>query len=181
MSTPISFQRILPSPYPPQMMGPSVWQLGLNTRIDPITRNVLLNYPLIESLVKSGASVIQPLYTLLNSSMNTLQIIEGLYLAQRLAEEKAPQIKQLYMATTRFHYSQDPLIQIYLAGFYRKLKAPETFGPMASMFLRQAQYPFPQYPSTLNPLEEMGGTLLQQIAEQTADVLQKRGQPLSSQ
>lgn len=157
----------------PRQILPHVGLLGTATRIHPHNSNVLMNLPLIEALARQKGAVVQPLGRLLYSSMHRLQIIEGLYLAQRLAELKAPGVKSLYAATTRFQYSTDPLVQVYLAGFYRKLNVPESFGPMLEMLVRQAQQP-PRYQPGLNPMEEVGGTILQQLAEHSAAEVLKR-------
>lgn len=160
---------------PPRPLAPYVWQLGLKARIHPYTGNVVLNYPLIESLAKHRQHVIPPLFQLLSSSMQPMQIVEGLYLAQRLAETKTPGVQQLYAAAARFNYTNDPLIQVYLAGFYRKLNVPEAFGPMLEMALRHAQQPrTTPFQVGLNPMEEVGGTLLQMMVERTADEVVKR-------
>lgn len=167
--------RFCAKPMPMVPVETYVWRLGVSTRLDPQNGNVLLNFPLIESLVKYRKAVIQPLFKLLQSSTNGYQIIEGLYLAQRLAEEKVKGVNALYPAAARFNYTQDPLIQVYLAGFYRKLDVPDSFGPLLEMAWRHAQQPRTQaFQTGLNPMEEIGGTLLQQIANHTARELAKR-------
>lgn len=146
---------------------PLLAQLGAGLRQDLWTKNLLLNLPLIERCVQEREAMIRPLYTLLSQSMSTPQIIEGLYLAQRLAEENVAGVRSLYAAAARFNTTTNPYIQVYLAGFYRKLNAPETFGPMLAMFMREAMQSAP-VTAPFDPLEEIGGTLLQQIANTAA-------------
>ncbi len=171
-SSPPIFRPFAPTPMP---IAFYVWKLGTGTRLDPRTGNLLKNTALIESLVKHREKVLQPLAQLLNQSMHPYQISEGLFLAQRLAEEKAPGVKTLYAAAARFNQTTDPLIQVYLAGFYRALKIPDTFGPMLEMLIRHSQQPQASMQSApFNPIEEVGGTVLQQIAEHTAQEVLKR-------
>lgn len=143
---------------------PSIWQLGTQTVINPYNGFVQMNLPLIETFVRQGQSIIPTLYQLLNQSMQPNQILEGLYLAQRLAEEKTPHVRSLYASAARFNDTTNPLIQVYLAGFYRKLNVPESFGPMLEMLIRNAQQPkSAAIQAGLNPAEEIGGTILHQI------------------
>lgn len=152
-----------------------VWQLGTETKTDPANGNLLMNMPLIEFLVEKNRAVISPLYQLLTTSENLYQIVEGLHLAQHLAAAKVPGVDTLYAAAARFNYTSNPLIQVYLAGFYRKLCLPESFGPMLEMLIRQAQQPRnSEFQEDLNPMEEVGGTILQHIAEFAAMEMAKR-------
>lgn len=155
----------------PASLNTAVGWLGYGCTRDPRTGNLNLNLRLIESLVQYRHAVVPALYQLLNTSSNRFQVIEGLYLAQRLAEEKVYGVRNLYAAAARFNQSTDPLILTYLAGFYRKLDVPESFGPMLGRLVALSQQPYPQ---GQNPLEEIGGTVLQQLASRTADELARR-------
>ncbi len=147
-----------------------VLQLGRSTRMDPATGNLWMNMPLIERLAQSGPRVVQPLYQLLQVSMETPQVVEALYLAQRLAEQHVPGVSALYAAAARFNQTRNPLVQIYLAGFYRKLNVPESFGPMLDMFIRNVLQPPAPIPGGIsNPQEEIGGTLLELIARKRSE------------
>ncbi|MEZ4574927.1 MAG: hypothetical protein R2857_08440 [Vampirovibrionales bacterium] len=51
------------------------------------------------------------------------------------------QLNSLFMATSRFHRTPDPLIQVYLAGFYRYLSGKAAYGPLLELFWQNAQTP----------------------------------------
>lgn len=144
----------------------------MTSPLDPYTGLMRLNTPLVEQLARQGPSVVDPLYQLLLTSPHRTQVAEGLYLAQRLAESKTSNVRKLYAAAARFNTTTDPLIQVYLAGFYRKLGVPESFGPMLAMLMRNSQQAVSSYvPNATQANEEVGGTLLQLLAEKTAEVM----------
>ena len=155
-----------PYTQPPMVYGNRyVAELGMNTRINPANGLVQLNNELIESLANQGTRVLPGLHQIFNTSPHRLQLVEGLYLAQRLAEKKTPGINQLYGSTTRLQFTTDPLLQVYLAGFYRKIDEPAAYGPMMEMMLRHSQRPVWErqreiQQTGINAVEEIGGTLL---------------------
>lgn len=169
--------RYIPSPATGYTTNPGatrrVSELGTATRINPVNGLVQINNELVESLAQQGTRILPELGQLLSTSVYRLQLIEGLYLAQRLAEKKTPGVNQLYANTSRFHFATDPLLQVYLAGFYRHIDEPAAYGPMMEMMLRHSQRPAWErqqeiQQTGINAVEEIGGTLLSQLARQSS-------------
>lgn len=151
--------------FPTPARSRQVGELGLSTQINPSNGLVQVNTDLIESLAQQGTRVLPELHQLLNTSNHRLQLVEGLYLAQRLAEKRVPGVNQLYASTTRLHLTTDPLLQVYLAGFYRHIDEPAAYGPMMEMMIRHSQRPLWErqreiQQTGINAVEEIGGTLM---------------------
>ncbi|MCA9808305.1 MAG: hypothetical protein KC476_10155 [Cyanobacteria bacterium HKST-UBA06] len=167
----------IPMPMAPLPMAPlpmaRLSQLGQSTRLDATSGLATLNTPLLDALSAHPLTVALPLARLLATSPDRLQVVEGLALAQRLAmaNRRQPnavlntQLNSLFMATSRFHRTPDPLIQVYLAGFYRYLSGKAAYGPLLELFWQNAQTPDTvrrQWP--YNPNEEIGGSMLEHVA-----------------
>jgi hypothetical protein len=144
-----------------------VSQLGAQATVG-MDGNVHLNGPLIDTLVNYREATPPVLYNTLANTYNLMTLVEGLYTAQRLAETRVSNVEMLYGATQRLHSHPHPLVQIYLAGFYRALNAPHTLGPLLSMLVKNAVMPGPPVPSAFDPQEEIGGAILDLIARKSA-------------
>ncbi len=134
---------------------------------------VHFNDSLINKIVSYGPESLPVLGVYLankikNPVTNRLAILEGLRTAEKLALAKTPGGDQLYPVVAPLNKTQDPLIQIYLAGLYRQLKLPHTFGPLVEMLIKDALLPH-QYRGVLNPMteasEEVGGAMLEMIVD----------------
>lgn len=153
--------------------------LGLSTRPDG---TLLPNEPLIQALIQYREAAVPVLSNILNQAgygipyPSVATIIETLYTAQRLAQTGV-NTESLYPAASRLNTHPDPLVQIYLAGYYRQLKEPAAFGPMLSTLINHAVTQYPHPLSSWNVSEEVGGTVLQQIANRTAEETVRRLQP----
>lgn len=158
-----------------QMQG-LVSQIGKQTALKP-DGNVFLNYPLIETIVRQRENAVPFLCQYLSGAQTMLTMVEGLYTAQRLAEERVQNVQMLYGVTQHWHNNPHPLVQIYLSGFYRKLNAPQSLGPLLSMLVKNAVTPGPAIPAAFNPQEEVGGAILDLIANKAADETLRRLQP----
>jgi hypothetical protein len=195
-------------PYNAYQLNPATWptnaassampisqlvnQLGQVTRRDPDTGLVKFNTPLIQSIVSSPRQALPPLNAFLSQAKQELQIVEGLYTAQQIAHLTQPtekaQLNGLYATVAkRFNDTNNPLIQTYLAGFYRELNEPSAFGPLLKMLARSGnpsasnkianlaagQWKYPD----INPAEEIGGALSSLIASQAAEKLYAKFYP----
>ncbi len=134
---------------------------------------VLFNEPLVAQIASYRDQAVPALSRLLQAvvpapEMYLPQVLEGLYLADRLAQYGVKSAANLAPVVAPLNTHPHPLIQIYLAGFYRKINRPETFGPMLSTLIRESMNPTPGTSPMMNPTEEVGGTLLQQIADKTS-------------
>lgn len=165
---------------PPSPLPGWIYQLGSQTQLgaDGLVR---LNLPLVETIVRFREAAVPLLCQFLAGTQNILAMAEGLYTAQRLAEERVSNVGMIYGVTKHWHTQPHPLVQIYLSGFYRKLNAPETLGPLATMLLRNALQPGPPIPPAFDPQEEVGGAILDLIAHKAADETMRRIQYLQAQ
>ncbi len=161
------------APTPPSLLAPPdpmalVARLGLQTQTQ-LDGRVLYNEPLAQSLANCREAAISPLKTLFQSASATLPMVEGLYAAEKMAELNVKGLEQLYPALARWNSHPDPMIQMHLARFYRKINEPKTFGPMLSTAVNYAVNMYPMSSSaSYNVTEEVGATLLEQIATRTA-------------
>lgn len=148
-------------------------QLGKTTRLQP-DGMVLFNNSLIDKIITAGPLAVPYLGTFLSDKIqqpvkNRLTIVEGLRTAEKMALANIPGVDKLYPAIAPLNQTTDPLIQIYLAGLYRRLKLPHTFGPLVKM-LRQTE-PSQAGGTVLDSTEELGGAMLELIADKVAERL----------
>ena len=149
-------------------------QLGMRTQIN-VNGVVQFNRPLIQQILPYREQALPYLYQYLSTVQNMQGFIEGVYAAEELAETGTQNVASLYPAVSRWNTNPDPLVQIYLAGFYRELNIPTTFGPMLATLINQSVNRYPMQSSPMyNITEEVGGTVLQQIADRTADEVIKQ-------
>lgn len=154
-----------------------VAQLGTQTRL-LMDGKVLYNEPLVQQLVQMGPMVVPALQNFFMSVNNIPALVEGLYVAEKLAS-RGVDTAAIAQSTARWNSHPDPLVQMNLARFYRKINNPGTFGPMMATLMNQAvnQYASLSLPN-YNVSREVGETVLDQIANRTADVLVQRLTPL---
>jgi hypothetical protein len=155
------------------MLERQIGKLGQSSQAHPLFQ---FNYPLIEAIVNQREQAVPVLYQhILQTPVEDVpKIVEQIYTAQRLAEAGVRGVEKLYGAVSRWNGHPDPYVQIYLAGLYRKLGLPETFGPLVAGLVREAVYHYPGRSLWLDPTEETGGAVLQLIAEKTAEETVKR-------
>lgn len=151
-----------------------IGQLGRQTVItgDNLVR---FNEPLVGQIASYGETAVPMLARFLSGTPSFHGLLEGLWTGQRLAQQGARNARILYGAVSQWNTHPAPLVQIYLAGLYRYLNEPASFGPMLATLMNRAltQYPL-QSSRDYNITEEVGGTVLQQIANRTADETVRR-------
>lgn len=146
-------------------------QLGRQTKIN-VNGYVEFNRPLIQQILPYREQALPYLYQYLSTVQHMPGFIEAVYTAEELAESGTQNVASLYPAISKWNTNPDPLVQIYLAGLYRELKIPTTFGPMMATLINQSVNRYPLQSSPMyNITEEVGGTVLQQIADRTADAV----------
>ena len=103
------------------------------------------------------------LTNILSKSQNEAEIVETLYIMDRMIENGTKGIDKLYPVFARFNNTQSPNIQTYLAGIYRKIQVPDAFGPLVKMLIQNSLKPYDpnQY---FDPNEEIGGAILSYLA-----------------
>lgn len=91
------------------------------------------------------------------------QVLESLYVLDKLIDNGVKGIDKMYPALARFNCTQSPNIQTFLAGIYRKTLIPDAFGPLCAMLLRNS---FAKKPlANFDPNEEIGGAILDYITK----------------
>lgn len=135
-----------------------VKQLGKHTNLHPQNKNYAeFNQPLVNKLVSYREYALPALANILNNSNDEKQICETLYTIDRMIENNVLGIKQMYPHMSRFNNTASAHIQVYLAGIYRKMLLPESFGPLMKMMIKNTISP----PRTnFDPTEEIGGAIL---------------------
>lgn len=145
-------------------------QLGVQAG-ERMAENGLLpiDEPLVEAIVAHGEEAILPLMAFFTHPQESVALAEGIYAAQRLAENGVKGVDTLYGPLSRYNASPDALIQIYLAGFYRTIDEPAAFGPLLGTLIHHSlrHYPAQGEPNT-NIIEEVGGAILQILARESA-------------
>ena len=96
----------------------------------------------------------------LKTAQDEGQITEGLYVLDRMIDNKVKGVEKLYPTISRFNDTASPNIQVMLAGIYRKTLVPDAFGPLNKMLLRQTFYPNSPF---FDPTEEIGGAILEYL------------------
>lgn len=101
----------------------------------------------------NGVNVIPYLEKTLQTSTDEKEIVETLYIIDRMIDKGVKGIPAMYPALAKFNYTDSPNIQAFLAGIYRKTQVPDAFGPLVSMLIRNSNnylspqpLPLPKHP-----------------------------------
>ena len=98
----------------------------------------------------------------LENPKNEDEIIEDLYILNRMLDEGERKVAELYPTLSKYNSTKNPNIQTFLAGIYRKTKVPDAFGPLCVMLIQNAINP--PYNCHFDPNEEIGGAILDYLA-----------------
>ncbi len=156
----------LPDSQQMQILGMTSW-LGILTQLE-IDGSVRYNEPLTSQLASYGTQAFPALKTLISVTTRLPAIREGFYTLEKMSDA-GTDITPMYPALERWNSHPDPGIQMHLARLYRRMNESRAFGPMISTLVNYAltQYPM-QSSSTFNVSEEIGITVLDQLARKTA-------------
>lgn len=118
----------------------------------------------VDYFVKQKQEALPFLKEILKYSNNEAQIVETLYILDRMCDEKVDGIKEMYPYLARFNQTGSANIQTFLAGIYRKTQIPDAFGPLVNMLIKNCQTPHNpnQY---FDPNEEIGGAILSYLSD----------------
>ncbi len=83
----------------------------------------------------------------LETSKNEEEIVEALYITDRLIDAGTKGIPAMYPLFAKYNNTKSPNIQVYLAGIYRKTQVPDAFGPLVKMLIQNSINPSPYPPS----------------------------------
>lgn len=155
----------------------AVSQLGTQTRL-ALNGSVFYNEPLVQQLIQMGPAAVPALQQFFQGVNNIPALLEGLYAAEKMAG-LGVNVSSLTASLRRWNSHPDPLVQMNLARFYRRINDPKTLGPVLATLINQAvnQYASLASPS-YNVSAEAGETVLDLIANRTADVVLQRLSPV---
>ncbi|MDD3435696.1 MAG: hypothetical protein PHC64_00935 [Candidatus Gastranaerophilales bacterium] len=133
----------------------------------------LFNQPKVSFFVSQGKRALPYLKHVLETSQDEGEIVEALYIIDRIAEKNTKGIPAMYPVLAKFNDTDSPNIQAFLAGIYRKTQVPDAFGPLVAMLVRNSVAKeregrlgfLPQQTTAqlFDPNEEIGGAILEYI------------------
>lgn len=127
----------------------------------------IFNQNRVNYFVNQKENALPYLTNVLATSQNEGQIVETLYIMDRMLDNGTKGIDKLYPVFSRFNTTQSPNIQTFLAGIYRKIQVPDAFGPLVKMLIQNSMQP--QNPNqAFDPNEEIGGAILSYVSDRWA-------------
>ena len=123
-----------------QNYRPMAGDFAVPTTLLPVgQRNYcLFNQNRVNFLVSQGKSSLPYLKDVLQTSKDEREIVEALYILDRMADKGVKGIPAMYPALAKFNDTKSPNIQVFLAGIYRKTQVPDAFGPLVAMLIRNS-------------------------------------------
>lgn len=117
----------------------------------------------VDVFVKNGERAIPKLTEMLKKAETEDEIVEGLYIADRMIDGGVKTMGRHYSSVfSRFNNSRSANVQTFLSGIYRKTLIPDAFGPLVKMMCDNILCP-PK--SNFDPNEEVGGAVIEYIRE----------------
>lgn len=127
------------------------------------TRNyAIVDKNKVDCFVNQKENALPYLADILAHSNNETQIVETLYIIDRMLDEGVKGIDKMYPVFSRFNNTKSPNIQTFLAGIYRKTQVPDAFGPLVNMLIQNCLHP---QNSNFDPNEEIGGAILAYLSD----------------
>lgn len=118
----------------------------------------LFNQNKINFIVSRKEVAIPYVKEVLQNSNDEKEIVEALYITDKLIDNGTKGIALMYPYLAKFNETKSPNIQTFLAGIYRKTQVPDAFGPLVKMLIQNSQ------DSKHTPAnEEIGGAILEYI------------------
>ncbi len=116
----------------------------------------------VDYFVSKKEATLPYLSDILAHSNNENQIVETLYIVDKMLDDGVKGIDKMYPVLARFNNTTSPNIQTYLAGIYRKTQVPDAFGPLVKMLVQNSLRP---QTSNFDPNEEIGGAILSYLSD----------------
>lgn len=123
---------------------------------------VIFDQNKVNHFVSQREKALPYLKKLLQNSQDEKQIVETLYIVDRMLDAGVKGIPSMYPVFSRFNNTQSSNIQSFLAGIYRKTQVPDAFGPLIKMLIQNSVSPCKNCP--FEPNEEIGGAILSYIS-----------------
>ena len=136
-------------------------QLGKDVSLPNNKRNYCkVNETKINNIAEYGENALGEVDMFLKTARTEEQVIDGLFVLDKMLDNKVSGIDKLYPTLSRFNETNSPNIQVMLAGIYRKTLVPDAFGPLNKMLYKQITKPNSPY---FDATEEIGGAVLEYI------------------
>ena len=116
----------------------------------------------VDCFVSQKEASLPYLADILVHSNNEAQVVETLYIIDRMLDNGVKGVDKMYPILSRFNNTTSPNIQVFLAGIYRKIQVPDAFGPLVKMLIQNSLRP---QVSNFDPNEEIGGAILSYISD----------------
>lgn len=138
---------------------------SVNLQLPSAQRNyTLFDQNQINSVVAQREQALPQIKQVLATSQDEKQIVEALYIVDRMLDNEVKGIPAMYPILSKFNDTKSPNIQTFLAGIYRKTQVPDAFGPLVKMLIRNSQNtPRENAKPAFDPNEEIGGAILAYI------------------
>lgn len=120
---------------------------------------------LVEKITLHKEKSVQPVLDMLVKTEDEKDATAGLFLLNRIIDAGVKNVGATYPVISKFNYSPSHNVQVMLAGVYRKTLVPDGFGPLMTMFVKNAKNPV-QIP--FDPNEEVGGAILEYLRSSAA-------------
>ena len=153
-SNPVNYNSWILSDCRPQNAGISC-QLPLGKR-----NYTIFDQNKVDSFVSQKEASLPYLADILAHSNNEAQVVETLYIIDRMLDNGVKGVDKMYPILSRFNNTTSPNIQVFLAGIYRKTQVPDAFGPLVKMLIQNSLRP---QTTNFDPNEEIGGAILAYI------------------
>lgn len=145
-----------------------------STNIQMPTRDrnyCLFDQAKVDYFVAQKEQALPYLKQVLQNSQDEKQIVESLYIIDRLIDNGTKGIPAMYPILAKYNDTKSPNIQVYLAGIYRKTQVPDAFGPLISMLIKNSiknettvqPFNLSTIQPSFDPNEEIGGAILEYI------------------
>lgn len=118
----------------------------------------LFNQHKVNFIVSQGKGALPYLKQILQTSQDEKEILETLYIIDRMLDKGTKGIPAMYPIFSKFNDTKSSNIQAFLAGIYRKTQVPDAFGPLVKMLIQNSLSP-DKTPAD----EEIGGAILAYI------------------
>lgn len=116
----------------------------------------VFNQQRVDYFVSQKEQALPYLKNVLNTSKDENEIVEALYIVDRLIDNKTKGIPAMYPILSKYNDAKSQNVQTYLAGIYRKTQVPDAFGPLVKMLVQNS------LSSEKTPAnEEIGGAILE--------------------
>ncbi len=144
----------------------NVATLGQGIQKPNVQRNYcIFNEKRVNEILAQADHALPVVDNFLKQANTEEQVLEGLYVIDKMIDKKVKGSDKLYPTISRFNNTNSPDIQVMLAGIYRKTLVPDAFGPLNKMMLKQTFYPNSPF---FDPTEEIGGAILEYLKSNSA-------------